>query len=172
MNTKNKTITKINFGGFYKSNHSYNIEEYVEDRELELSDPEHKSLLIEYCKEYINIINYELNTNMQFKELVSPKYYNFSTDYINVEVSNKDLLLIKEFLKEESNYLDSDYKEDLKELIKENTTGRASYIPFYSYNDYFKKENKSLLFECYLDLLLRVKSIEILPYDIELNYQS
>ena len=166
---ENKIITTLNFGGFYNSNHSYNIDNFIEDRELELNDIEYKNLLVGYCKEYVNKLNYELDTNIQFKELVSPKYYNFSTDILEVEVNNKDILLIKEFLKAEYKYLNKDYKKELKELIKEYTTSRDGYIPFYSYGDFFKKENKSLLVECYIDLLLKVDVIEELPYNIELN---
>jgi len=166
---KRETITTVNFGGFYESSHSYNIDNYIEDRNLELSDTEYKALEIEYCKEYINKLNYYIDTNLQFKKLNSPSYYNFSTDVIDVIVSNKDLLAISKYIEE---FITKEYKKEmLRDIIKEYTTQRDGYIPYYSYKDFFKKDNKALLFECYLDLLLKETDIEDnILYDIDLNY--
>lgn len=142
------------FIGFYESIHSYNIDEYIEDREININEIEYKNLLIEYSKEYINKFNYEFDTNIIFEELISPKYYNYSTDKIYVSISNEDILSLIKYLK--TTYSTLDYKELLQDKIKEVTTSRDGYIPYYSYKDIFKKDNRNIFISLIIDIIFEL----------------
>jgi predicted transcriptional regulator len=142
--------TDIYFGGFYGSIHSYNIdsqiEQYNEPNEDEQQENEqllkfdsYKELLILYSKKYIDFLNELIGTDLQFIELYSPREYNFETDSITVDCSDRDLLKAIKYAKE------NDLKKDIFELIKEDTTARSGYIPFKSYSDLFMSDNRELL---------------------------
>lgn len=63
-------------------------------------------------------------TNIEYQELVSPKYYNFKTDSINIEIEIKDLNEIIAYLQ--------DNEEEFAEYIKDKYTSRDGFISSYS----------------------------------------
>lgn len=140
--------TVVNFGGFYESIHSDIIDTYIEMMEYNWEDVNYISTFEIYSKDYIKVLNNKLDTNISFKALVSPKYYNFSTDYINVDISKKDILKLFKYIKEE------ELKEEVFNIIKDSSTSKDGYVAFYEYKDFFKKENLDILVECMLDVII------------------
>jgi len=95
----------IEFGGFYCSIHEQLIESMLESYYSdENGDPlDYYSLDIpysvifnKYSKKYLCFLkeylfdNYNLQFKPVFKQLISPREYNFSTDKINVDLNNVD----------------------------------------------------------------------------------
>ena len=145
---QNLIETIVNFGGFYNSIHSDIIDTYIEDYEYNWEDVNYKATYKEYSKSYIKALNNILDTNMSFKALNSPKYYNYSTDIINVDISKKDILKLFKYVKDE------DLKQEVFNIIKEASTPRDGYAPFYKYKAFFKKDNLDILVECLLDIIV------------------
>ena len=160
---KNLIETSINFGGFYNSLHSDIIESYIEDLEYNWEDVNYISTYNEYSKSYIKVINNILDTNLIFKALNSPKFYNFTTDYINVEISKKDVLKLFKYVKDE------DLKQEVFNIIKDSSTSKDGYVAFYEYADFFKKENLDILIECLFDIIIENLQDRIID-DICANY--
>lgn len=144
MNTVKLQAT-FNFGGFYNSNHDWVIDNfidtYISDRETEeLPDNageiydsiDYKGLRNFYCSELIKFINKKLDINLEYIELNSPAYYNFTTDKIVVKFDERDFSSLKEYV---SYYILGDIDENIAELLKEWTTRRDGFIPYYSYSE-------------------------------------
>lgn len=140
--------TKVNFGGFYNSIHSEVIDNYIESCEYDFENVNYKATYKAYAKDYIKVLNNKLNTNITFKNLISPKYYNYSTDFINVEISKKDILKLFQYVRNE------ELKQEVFNIIKKSSTSRDGYIAFYNYKDFFKKDNLGLLLECLFDVIV------------------
>ena len=160
---QNLIKTNINFGGFYNSIHSDIIESYIEDMEYNWEDVDYTETYNEYSKSYIKVLNNILDTNIIFKALNSPKFYNYTTDKINVELSKKDILKLLKYIKEE------DLKQEVFNIIKEASTSRDGYVAFYNYADFFKKDNLAILVECLLDIIVEHLQNRIIE-DICANY--
>jgi|GEM_PF-1531582 len=156
-------LININFGGFYESLHDYYVEEavanyfgyFLEDGAIDQEQMWHigsdiwRWVKIEYSKEYIDELNYILNTKIKFIELDSPSMYNYRTDVIIANISRKDRLVIMKYIREEG------LKEQVLKHIKISSTSYDGYISFLSYEDYFKKENVNFLIEIMLDVIIK-----------------
>ena len=86
------------FCGFYESIHDgvFDSEEewIIEDNPgHDYDDFRFKYDRIGYCKNYVRTISSELDIEMEFMELTSPREYNFSTDQISTWISSKELNL-------------------------------------------------------------------------------
>ena len=160
---KNLIETNINFGGFYNSIHSDIIESYIEDLEYNWEDVDYKETYKIYSESYIKVLNNILDTNIIFKALNIPKFYNYSTDFINVEISKKDILKLFKYVKE------GELKEEAFNIIKEASTPRDGYVAFYNYADFFKKDNLDILVECLLDVIIENLQDRIID-GIQSNY--
>ena len=119
-----------------------NESEYYAD-ELDLSDEKkeeikddyfsqnYDELQVEICKTYIphyfeaieDEIDFELNAS--FESLTSPKYYNFETDRLFVEIDDIKITMLM-------NWIFNNKLEKLKEVVKDRFTRRDGYIPNYS----------------------------------------
>ena len=142
-----KTIVNIpNFEGFYCSwlddeiNHiarneaQYYAEEYdlSEDKQQEIEESyctqNYCKLEVEICKTYIphyfeaieEQIGFELDAS--FESLTSPKYYNFETDRLFVEIDDIKITMLM-------NWIFNNKLERLKEVIRDRFTRRDGYIP-------------------------------------------
>lgn len=120
----------INFGGFYGSRYE-GLLESIEDSLIDEESPEDQELDYTkvydlYSKEIVNFFNEEFKTNVKFVELSSPKEYNFYTDKIVVEAEEKDL---KKILRKINK--DFELKDEVLESVKQATTMRDGYIPYY-----------------------------------------
>ena len=160
---QNLIETIVNFGGFYNSIHSDIIESYVEDMEYNWEDVNYTETYKIYSESYIKVLNNILDTDLVFKALNSPKFYNYSTDTISIEISKKDILKLFKYVKDE------DLKQEVFNIIKEASTSRDGYVAFYNYADFFKKENIAILVECLLDVVVENLEDRIID-DIQSNY--
>ena len=160
---QNLIETNINFGGFYNSLHNDVIDSYIEDFDYNWEKVDYNSTFEIYAKDYIKILNQKLDTNISFKSLVSPKFYNYSTDYITTEITKKDILKLFQYVRNE------DLKQDVINIIKESSTSRDGYVAFYNYNDYFKKENLDILVECLFDVIIEHMQDDIVE-ELQSNY--
>lgn len=132
MTNENMYETTIPFTGFYESIHSSIIDDAIEyhfsDREgyglhktpWEL-DFNYRKAMEEYSKKYCNILSEELDIDLTYKDLESPKEYNFTTDRIFVLIKESDLIRIRESLSDEA----------LEEYVKDKFTDRSGFISFY-----------------------------------------
>jgi hypothetical protein len=91
-----------------------------------------------YAKDYIKVLNNKLDTNIIFKALNSPKFYNYSTDKIEVEITKKDALKLFQYVRNE------ELKQEVFNIIKESSTSKDGYIAFHNYEDFFKKDNLNI----------------------------
>ncbi len=160
---QNLVQTNVNFGGFYNSIHSDIIESYVEDMEYDWEAVDYGATYKVYSENYIKALNNILDTDLIFKALNSPKYYNYTTDFINVELSKKDILKLIKYIKEE------ELKQEVFNIIKEASTPRDGYAPFYKYKAFFKKDNLDILIECLIDVIIEQLQDDIVE-DMQSNY--
>ena len=116
----------FNFGGFYHSIHDEVIDSLVDYeadyRGIEESSQEYEDFYgtIDFnatCKNYVEsmlkAIDKKLGCNLQecFIEIISPKYYNYTTDYILLDKTKANEKLIELFNQEQElkNYFDDYY---------------------------------------------------------------
>ncbi len=115
------------FGGFYES-----IHDSVFDSEEEsiLQDYEGKNWddfrwkinYEQYCKNYVSKISSEIDLELDFKSMWSPREYNFATDEIEVYIKSEDVEKLATVSKSDT----------LKNLIKQRFTSRDGFCSFYS----------------------------------------
>jgi len=167
-------LVNINFGGFYESIHDYYVENamanhfcyYLEDGEIDQEQMWHigsdiwRWSKIQYSKEYVNELNYMLDTSIRFVELDSPIMYNYRTDVIVANISKKDRLTIIKYIREEG------LKEQLLEHIRVSSTSYDGYVSFLDYRDYFKKENRNFLIEVMLDVIIKDSKIILEEFEV------
>ena len=158
---QNLIKTTVNFGGFYYSIHRDILDSEIEclgyGDEVINFEATHKA----YSKNYIKVLNNILDTNIIFKTLNSPKFYNYSTDFINVEISKKDILKLFKYVKNE------ELKQEVFKHIKDISTSKDGYVAFYNYKDFFKKENLDILIECLLDIIIENLQDDIIDAIVE-----
>ena len=105
--------TSINFGGFYESYHSYNIDTIIEgfiEYENEYHNTEksendydinYKAMHNEYIKAYVSVFSdyikekHDINITFFNPTLWSPSEYNFKTDVIDCQISDYDYKQLK-----------------------------------------------------------------------------
>lgn len=137
----------LNFGGFYYSHHSELIEEMINtyySDEDDIPDLDYRAIHADYSRYLVEFINEEIEINLRYTGLISPKYYNYTTDKIAVNVTKKDIKAIKK-------YISSEYSEDdIKAYIIDVTTEKSGYIPYYTYDEIMADDY--LLIQCYFDL--------------------
>lgn len=149
------------------------IEYYNEDNNTNLDysnfDFDFQKLQNEISKDCVDIvsskINELLNCKITFEDLISPKYYNYSNDSINITIEGLDK---KEFMK-----VVFDHKETLEFFIHRDYTSCSGFTSSYSndFNDwiddiYTNFENCSHQIGAIINYLLP----EILEYTTETLY--
>lgn len=133
----------LNFGGFYESIHSGLVECAVENLfEDDEGNFDHdgfdnynfREAFNQYAEEYVNKISEVLSHDMgldvdiKFVELISPRFYNFTTDKIEVSISDRHCDII-------IGHVIDNYHDEVMELVIDSTTSRSGYIPFYSFDE-------------------------------------
>ena len=139
--------TTINFGGFYESIHSGNIDFMVEC-EIEndfLKDFDnvdykktHLSYVNDYCSKFSNYIFNEYKHDIDFNNLKlwSPSEYNFETDKIDCTVNlNQANKLNNLFLKD----------NDFLEYLEARTQSYDGYHSYYTYKEALNNKNDILI---------------------------
>ena len=93
----NKIDFNLNFGGFYESMHSYNIDnaiayhydvdsiDGVEDKDIDNVD--YTKMQTEYAEQWLNEYNTITGLGLTYNGITSPSYYNFETDTINATIN-------------------------------------------------------------------------------------
>ena len=123
---KKQVLRLFCFSGFYESIHDSvfdsETESIMEDYGKKYEDFHFTYDWEEYAKNYVRAISSEIGLDLEFKELWSPREYNFATDEIYCFITPKDVKKI-------SSALNSD---TLKNLIKERFTSRDGFFSFYS----------------------------------------
>ncbi len=81
----------INFGGFYDSVHTDNVDNAVDY--LDMQDDERVNWIAtydSYAEAYLKNLNRIFKWNLKYIKLDSPRYYNFTTDKIVCEINYQD----------------------------------------------------------------------------------
>lgn len=177
MDNLPKTITvQIPFSGFYESIHSVRIDQAIEshynydyDTGMDIEIPvetydaifmanvDHKAIDTEYCQEYVDAFNNELDMNFKFLELTSPKEYNFSTDKIYTTVNRN------EFNTKIRSVVES--LPEWTQSVKDNYTSYDGFHSFYSNNINDDIWTRPVLDECQYNTMLQCYIETQLPED-------
>jgi len=133
----------IEFGGFYESTHSCNIENMIEqyytDDEGETLDYSeldipYQAIQKEYCRQWLNSFNTEYGTKMAFSGIESPRYYNFETDCIITNISPRDKRTILSLIDDE-----------VIDYIERASASRDGFHSFYNGYNAVKEDETVLL---------------------------
>lgn len=98
--------------------------------EFEFDFKDYKNRIAEKCTEVIErelMYLFPSVSEVKFQQLISPKYYNFSNDSINIEIQIKDINEIIAYLQ--------DNEEEFSKYIKERYSSSDGFISSHS-NDY------------------------------------
>ena len=159
----------LEFGGFYDSVHSNIIDDAIRNsfqdddfdsfyESNEYNTLNWKFIHAQYCKIYIDILNHELDLNLKFIKLNSPDFYNFETDKIEAEISDK------EFNKLKSEYLNS---KEFIDYVNESSKSYDGFISFYNGIEAVKKEDEILLNYMFNYILLSISDdIQMAIYEV------
>ena len=160
MNTKNKINFSLNFGGFYHSEHSETIENNIELYGYDWEDVDYKKTNINYCKAFLNRLGEELDINLSFISLDSPREYNFTTDKIFCSISKEDFNIL----------LDDYDNKELFNYIEEHSKSRSGFTSFYSGYKAVKEETDIFLQYLFNYMLINEDfNIYDLEYETELE---
>lgn len=140
MNYQYQNWSTIIFMGFYESHlyycdTEYHINEYMDDgNTYEIDwDPYTQTVCKGACDELYTCINHDDNIilDMDYVGMASPKYYNYSTDKLNIDMK-LNLNNLKKYVK--------DNKEDFNLYLKDNFTSYDGFTSFISnnYNEFVK----------------------------------
>lgn len=125
----------IPFSGFYNSLHEDEL-----DRALELlldnsrgdanndllnyayDDVHWHEVMVAYAEAYVEALSQAIGIPITFKEMISPRDYNFETDRLLGEITDLDLHYIHELTPDTA----------FREVCERELTPRSGFIPFYS----------------------------------------
>ena len=158
MNTENKIDFSLNFGGFYHSEHSENIDSQEERYGYNWEEIDYKKTYVNYCNSYLNKLSEELEINLKFIQLDSPREYNFTTDKIFCSISNKDFKAL----------LDAYDTKELFNYIEEHSKSRDGFSSFFSGYKAVKKETDIFL-QYLFNYILQYESFDF--YDLEFEIE-
>jgi len=159
--TLNKTRFLIDFGGFYHSIHSDEIDHRIKNFEIDEDNVNYKETCNSYCNEFIDSLNDMLELNLKFIKIDSPKFYNFSTDKIEAEINENDFNKLKDI------YLSS---QEFIDYIELNSKSYSGFISFYNRFDEVIKEDEVLL-QYMFNYILKEYADEIENYIFELDFE-
>tara|TARA_R110001599_G_scaffold210984_1_gene408402 strand:- start:504 stop:1007 length:504 start_codon:yes stop_codon:yes gene_type:complete len=158
MNIENKIDFSLNFGGFYHSEHSENIDSQEEMNGYNWKEIDYKKTHLNYCNSYLNRLSEELEINLKFIQLDSPREYNFTTDKIVCSISNKDFKVL----------LDAYDTKELFNYIEEHSKSRDGFHSFYSgYKNV--KEETDIFLQYLFNYILQYESFDF--YDLEFEIE-
>ena len=172
----------IPFCGFYNSvisdeieqNIEYEVQYYSEEYGIELDEMDFITDFEGIAKCYARYFEERVQDafpqiEIKFSELIRPKYYNYTTDKIYCEISDKNLKLVYKYC----------IANHFSDIIKERLKVRDGFIPLYS--DDFSEWDKDvlawddaqigLLFEHFVTLLDKNEGVIISDIDF-MEYSS
>lgn len=159
--------TSINFGGFYESYHSYNIDTIIErfieyDNESNNTeksesdyDINYKAMHNEYIKAYVLVFSdyikekHDINITFSNPTLWSPSEYNFKTDVIDCQISDYDYKQLKMVFTNEYEF---------HNYLKERTKSYEGYQSYYTYESALN--DNEILSQFILDYILELSNKE------------
>jgi hypothetical protein len=134
--------TNIRFNGFYNSLHSDLIDDAIESYYRDDNGVFNYDSIVDNIvyktifKDYISVFtdefkswikdNYDLDIDFKDLSLISPKYYNYSTDVINCNISDKDNALLMMTFKHDKDFID---------YLKYKTTSRDGFMSYYTFEE-------------------------------------
>ena len=143
--------TNIRFNGFYNSIHMDNIEHAVEsfytddnglfDYDSIANNIDYKTIFKDYIEVFTDDFkswikdNYDLDMDFKDLKLISPQYYNYSTDVINCNISERDNALLMITFKRDKDFIS--YLED-------RTANRSGFISHYTFEEVLSNKNNIL----------------------------
>lgn len=161
----------LNFGGFY-GYHDEHIDLQIECLEIDPNSVDYTLTYKDYAKEWLNAFNSVHDLDFKFIGIDSPRFYNYSTDKIIVEVDTLQCHVLKR------NYIRN---KDFVSYANEQLKSKSGFISFYNGLTDLKqkaKENESdyiLLIEMILDFIIDsnepilINEFEIVP---QLTYKT
>ena len=155
----------LNFGGFY-GYHDEHINSHIECLGIDSDSVDYTATYKDYAKEWLNAFNSQHDLDFEFIGIDSPRFYNYSTDKIKVNI---DVL--------QCHILKRDYTRNVDFITYANERLKSSsgFISFYNGLTDLKqkaKENDSdyiLLIEIILDFIIEsnepifIHEFEIIP---------
>lgn len=162
------------FAGFYESvfNNSDFINEIAEykadgtDTQYDIVNwSDYQNSICENCVAWLfnNLPNHDIIKSMKYKELNSPRYYNFSTDTITADVEIDDAGL--------ADYCFKRHRDEFAKYLLDNWTSRDGFISFVN-NDILKFEQSpdtTIMIEFYLLNEIDLTEYEYYCYDLANN---
>jgi len=136
IKTLNKTKFLIDFGGFYGSIHSSFIDDKIQYNGINEDNVNYKETYKDYCIEYLELLNNILDLNLEFIQIESPKFYNFTNDKIEAEINENDFNRLKDTYLNDKEFID---------YINENSKSYDGFMSFYNGFDEVVKEDEILL---------------------------
>ena len=161
IETLNKTKFLIDFGGFYHSIHSDEIDNRIQYFEINEDKVNYKETCNSYCIEFIDSVNDMLELELKFIQIDSPKFYNFTTDKIEAEINENDFNKLKD------TYLNSN---EFIDYVNENSKSYDGFISFYNgFNEVIKEDE--ILLQYMFNYILKEYADEIENYVFELDFE-
>jgi len=161
----------LNFGGFYHY-HDEHIDSHIECLEIDSDSVDFAATYKDYAKEWLNAFNSEHEFELQYIGIDSPRFYNYSTDKIKVNISTLQCYILQR-----------DYIPNLDfiDYANERLTSKSGFTSFYNGLEDLKErayENDSdyiLLIEMIMDFIIDsnetiyINEFEIVP---QLKYKT
>ncbi len=161
IETLNKTRFLIDFGGFYHSIHSDEIDYRIKNFEIDEDNVNYKETCNSYCNEFIDSLNDMLELNLKFIKIDSPKFYNFRTDKIEAEINENDFNKLKD------TYLNS---REFIDYVNESSKSRDGFTSFYNgFNEVIKVDE--IFLQYMFDYILKEYSDDIENYIHEMDFE-
>ena len=171
--SNNQTLVKIPFSGFYNSIHDSIIDSVLEHETEFYADVDKANKIIldvlninhynkireELSKVFVEGINklfwyeYDINLDLEFDSLKSPKFYNYSTDEIYCYVDNNKINELVALLDNENDFI---------EVLKDKYQSRDGFIVFDSTLQAIDNKDYSLFFS---DLLCQFIDFDVIDYN-------
>jgi len=161
----------LNFCGFYGYNDEH-IDSLIECLEIDSNSVDYTATYKDYAKEWLNTFNSEHDFDFQFIGINSPRFYNYSTDKIKVNIDAVQCHILKR---------DYTRNDDFIMYANERLKSCSGFVSFYNGLEDLKqkaKENENdyiLLIEIILDFIIDsndtiyINEFEIIP---QLTYKT
>lgn len=168
---------ELPFSGFYESLHDDALDQALESNywndqgeipevvadALYMASVDWGQIQTEYCRRYTEVLADELELDLKFDEMTSPKYYNFSTDRLFATIPAGQLKKIRQAVEKH---------EGWPGCIKDNFTSYDGFSSNYSNDATDPEWTAPILDECQYRVMINFWIREILerdPYELEIS---
>ena len=144
--TETKETVLPYFPGFYESPLSWMIDR-EEESMMECEDKTYEEIedQVDYrrgylaiAQEWLDVFAHETGIKLKYKEVVSPREYNFTTDRLFADIEGEEVQRIRDVVEKE--------RETFVKVLEELFTSRSGFYSFYSnaIEDYLEKPTEDL----------------------------